>query len=318
MRHILLALWILAGATLIGDQLPPPSWNNPPVQPVAGVEHRAFRSQKAGADIGYNVLLPPGYAAGDRRYPVVYFLHGLGGNENSNTASLAPTILAAMQTGLPPVIVVFVNGADYTFYVNSPPDGGIPAAFVFVSELVPHVDATYRTVAGRQGRAIEGFSMGGFGALHHAMLRPDVFGSVVAYAPALLEVQPSPDGGQTLRRAGGTHAGATPEGPALMSKNKLLFERMFGGRREGFETASPFEILRRDASKLRTQLPMRIVIGTADGLLNAAKRFDAQLRESAYEHELEFVEGVPHNIDRLYEAVGVKGLAFHAKANGWR
>jgi hypothetical protein len=103
-----------------------------------------------------------------------------------------------------------------------------------------------------------------------------------------------------------------------MSKNKLLFEKMFGGRRERFETASPFEILRRDASKLRTQLPMRIVIGTADGLLTAAKRFDAQLRESAYEHELEFVEGVPHNVDRLYEAVGAKGLAFHARANGWR
>jgi endo-1,4-beta-xylanase len=155
MRHILFALWILAGATLSGDQLPPPSWNNAPVQPVAGVEHRTFRSQKAGADIGYNVLLPPGYAAGDQRYPVVYWLHGLGGNENSNTASLAPKILAAMQAGLPPAIVVFVNGADYTFYVNSP-DGGIPTAFVFVSELVPHVDATYRTVAGRQGARYRG------------------------------------------------------------------------------------------------------------------------------------------------------------------
>jgi endo-1,4-beta-xylanase len=317
MRTVLFALWVVAGATLLGDQLPPPSWNNLPAQPVAGVEHRTFRSGKAGTDIGYNVLLPPGYATGDRRYPVVYWLHGLGGNENSDTASLAPRIQAAMQAGLPPIIVVFVNGADYTFYVNAP-DGGVPAAFVTVSELVPHVDATYRTVTSRTGRAIEGFSMGGFGALHHAMLRPDVFGSVVAYAPALLEVQPSPDGGQTLRRTGGTHAGATPESPALMAKNKLVFERMFGGASAGFETHSPYTILRRDASKLRGQLPVRVVVGTADGLWNAAQRFKTLMSENAYELEFEAVEGVPHNVDRLYAAVGAKGLAFHARANGWR
>jgi endo-1,4-beta-xylanase len=318
MRHILPALWILAGATLVADQLPPPAWNNLPAQSVPGVEHRTFRSQKAAAAIGYNVLLPPGYAdAGDRRYPVVYWLHGLGGNENSDTASLGPRILAAMQEGLPPVIVVFVNGADYTFYVNSP-DGTVPAAFVTVSELVPHVDATYRTIASRRGRAIEGFSMGGYGALHHAMLRPDVFGSVVAYAPALLEVQPSPDGGQTLRRAGGTHAGATPEGPALMAKNKLVFAQMYGGRREVFDTLSPYAILRRDAPRLRTQLPVRIVIGTADGLWNAAQRFKTLMGENAYELEFETVEGVPHNIDRLYGAAGARGLAFHARASGWR
>jgi S-formylglutathione hydrolase FrmB len=316
MRKVLLALWMLGGVTLVA-QLPPPAWNNVPAQPVAGVEHRTFRSQKAGTDVGYNVLLPPGYATGDRRYPVVYWLHGLGGNENSDPASLAPKALAAMQAGLPPVIVVFVNGADYTFYVDSP-DRGVPAATILASELIAHVDATYRTIAERRGRAIEGFSMGGFGALHHAMTRPDLFGSVVAYAPALLEVQPSPEGGQTLRRAGGTHAGAAPESPALMSKNKLVFQLMFGGKPEVVALHSPYTLLRLHAPRLRTQLPVRVVIGTADGLWNAAQRFRTLMREHAYELEYEEVEGVPHNIGRLYDGVGAKGLAFHAKANGWR
>ena len=317
MRTLLPALWILGVATLAGDQLPPPSWNNVPSQPVPGVEHKTFRSRAASADVGYNVLLPPGYAAGDRRYPVLYWLHGLNGNENNRPPSLAPRILAAMEDGLPPFIVIFVNGADYTFYVDSP-DRAIPAATVLISDLIPHVDATYRTIADRRGRSIEGFSMGGFGALHHAMKRPYLFGSVVAYAPALLEVQPSPDGGFTLRRTGGTHAGATPEGPALMSKNKLLFERMFGGRPETFEEASPYTLLRRDGAQLRTRLPVRIVIGTADGLWNAAQRFDRQMRESGYEHEFEVIDGVAHDSDRLYAEVGAKGLAFHVRANGWR
>ena len=316
MRHLLLLGLVLACAALAEAQLPPPAWNNPPAQAVAGVEHKTFHSRAASADVGYNVLLPPGYAAGDRRYPVLYWLHGLGGNENNRPASLGPRILAAMKDGLPPFIVIFVNGADYTFYVDSP-DRAIPAATVLISELIPHVDATYRTIADRRGRAIEGFSMGGFGALHHAMKRPDLFGSVVAYAPALLEVQPA-DGGLTLRRAGGTHAGATPESPALASKNKLLFERMFGGRPETFEEASPYTLLRRDGAQLRTRLPVRLVIGTADGLWNAAQRFDKQMRESGYEHEFEVVDGVAHDSDRLFAEVGPKGLAFHVRANGWR
>lgn len=317
MRTVLVAFWLLAVATLAGDQLPPPAWNNVPAQPVAGIEHRSFRSRAAAAEVGYNVLLPPGYADSTRRYPVLYWLHGLGGNENNRPASLGPKILAAMKDGVPPAIVIFVNGADYTFYVDSP-DRGIPAATILVSELIPHVDATYRTNADRRGRAIEGFSMGGFGALHHAMSHPDLFGSVVAYAPALLEVEPWPEGGLTLRRAGGTHAGATPESPALRSKNKLLFERMFGGRPETFEEHSPYTLLRRHAPKLRTQLPVRIVIGTADGLWNAAQRLHTLMRDHAYEHELEVVEGVAHDSDRLFDAAGAKGLAFHARVNGWR
>ena len=222
-----------------------------------------------------------------------------------------------MQGGLPPVIVIFVNGADYTFYVDSP-DRAVPAETILISELIPHVDATYRTIADRRGRAIEGFSMGGFGALLHAMKHVELFGSVVAYAPALLEVQKLADGGLTLRRGGGTHAGASPESPALMAKNKLLFERMFGGRPEIFEKQSPSTLVRQNAAALRARLPVRIVIGTADGLWNAAQLFHTLMGEHAYEHELDVVEGVAHDSDRLYDAFGAKGLAFHARVNGWR
>ena len=317
MRRSLVAVWVLAGATLVGDQLPPPVWNNTPVERVPAVEHKTFPSRAASTAVGYNVLLPPGYSTSDRRYPVLYWLHGLGGNENNRPASIGPKIIAAMQRGLPPVIVIFVNGADYTFYVDSP-DRAVPAETILISELIPHVDATYRTIADRRGRAIEGFSMGGFGALLQAMKHVELFGSVLAYAPALLEVQKLPDGGLTLRRGGGTHAGASPESPALMAKNKLLFERMFGGRPEIFEKQSPSTIVRQNAAALRDRLPVRIVIGTADGLWNAAQLFEKLMREHAYDHELDVVEGVAHDSDRLYDAVGAKGLAFHARANGWR
>ena len=67
MSRSLLAVWVLAGATLVGDQLPPPAWNNAPAQPVPGVEHKTFTSRAASATVGYNVLLPPGYSTSDRR-----------------------------------------------------------------------------------------------------------------------------------------------------------------------------------------------------------------------------------------------------------
>src|SRR6478672_3125010 len=60
-------------------------WNNPPGGPLpAGVRHETFHSLSMGVDVGYNVYLPPDYATDTaRRYPVVYWLHGLGGNETS-------------------------------------------------------------------------------------------------------------------------------------------------------------------------------------------------------------------------------------------
>jgi hypothetical protein len=61
-------------------------WNNPGGPKLPGVEHGSFRSVSMEVEVGYNVALPAGYAQDDKRYPVVYFLHGSGGNENSDVA----------------------------------------------------------------------------------------------------------------------------------------------------------------------------------------------------------------------------------------
>src|SRR5262245_13869846 len=59
------------------------SWDNPPKERIAGLEHRTFRSASMKVDVGYNICLPPDYASGTKRYPVVYYLHGYTGNESS-------------------------------------------------------------------------------------------------------------------------------------------------------------------------------------------------------------------------------------------
>jgi enterochelin esterase-like enzyme len=110
--------------------------------------------------------LPPDYAAASVRYSVVYWLPGGGCNEDPDSLSIAQGLLggidAAIRKGkLPPLIFVVVNGGRYTRYYDSL-DGSIMMETTVIRELIPHIDATYRTVATRDGRAIQGGSMGGW------------------------------------------------------------------------------------------------------------------------------------------------------------
>ena len=177
-----------------------------------------FHSAALGVDKAYLVYLPAGYdASPTTRYPVFYFLHGLTENE---TSWIANTHLdqAADALGLR-AIVVMPDGDD-GFYADSPraidydrclKDGAglfMPAAqsrahtcvrhhayeTYIVHDVVGEVDAHFRTIARRDGRAIAGASMGGFGALELAMRHPDVFAAAASHSgvDALLYAGPHP------------------------------------------------------------------------------------------------------------------------------
>ena len=143
------------------------------------------------------VLLPPGYDAGEERYPVVYYLPGFtndvteyvdGSFEDFDFAqALHRSIAHGVVRRL---IVVIVNGRNAlggSFYVDSPVTGRWET--YVVRDVVPFVDSRYRTLAEPGGRGVAGESMGGFGALHLAMRHPDVFGAVFALSPGLFDAQ---------------------------------------------------------------------------------------------------------------------------------
>lgn len=141
------------------------------------------------------VYLPPGYdQEPERRYPVIYLLHGV---LDSPSVWVEPvyqgmTIQAVMDSliavgEIRPTIVVMPNGADAyggSFYVNSSA-GGDWGDYV-AEDVVAHVDATYRTLPRPGSRAITGHSMGGFGAIRLAMLHPDVFSVAWGMNPCCL------------------------------------------------------------------------------------------------------------------------------------
>jgi hypothetical protein len=133
------------------------------------------------------VYLPPGYGGSVQRYPVIYYLpNPLAKFDEDFYRGQAREVLdRAMAAGeMGKVIFVAVDMATplgCSWYVNSPVTGNWEV--FMVRELVPYVDANFRTLASRDSRGIAGDFMGGYGAIRFGMTHPEVFGTVYALHP---------------------------------------------------------------------------------------------------------------------------------------
>src|SRR5688572_30185148 len=152
----------------------------------AATETISLFSPSNNRNIDFVVYTPPSYANTTHRYPVVFDLHGLNGAPlNRAMFQVVPTLDAAIASGeVLPAIYVFPNGQTNGFYGDAF-DGHKQVYTNTLLEVLPYVDANFRTLNHRRFRAIEGFSMGGFGALMYAAKRPDLFSAVVDYSGAL-------------------------------------------------------------------------------------------------------------------------------------
>lgn len=128
-------------------------------------------------DIHYCVYLPESYREDtDKRYPVVYMLHGYGDNYlswNGKYLNANARISSLEKNGLGEMIYIFPDG--FTSYYCNTYTGKYNYMDMFVYELVPYIDETLRTIGSRDGRALIGYSMGGFGAMILALKHPEVF-----------------------------------------------------------------------------------------------------------------------------------------------
>jgi S-formylglutathione hydrolase FrmB len=149
-------------------------------------------SRILGRSVPYCVILPPGYGEdATRRYPVLYYLHGLGDNQQmflrSGAFNLVEELWDRQQIG----DFVIVSPAGYaSFFMNSH-DGRFRYEDFFIQEFMPWIEKRYRIAARRESRGIGGISMGGYGALRLAFLHPQLFGSVSAHSAALMERLPA-------------------------------------------------------------------------------------------------------------------------------
>jgi S-formylglutathione hydrolase FrmB len=164
-----------------------------PVRAQERADCRAFRSAILHSSVRYCVFLPASYSTvqgKSRRYPVLYLLHGLGGNAQTAAIDGEWNALQDLRSDhkVGDFLVVAPDGWD-TFYINSR-DGKTRYGDFFLREFMPFIDRAYRVRAGRASRGITGFSMGGYGALRIAFGHPELFGSVSAHSAALMREPP--------------------------------------------------------------------------------------------------------------------------------
>ncbi len=166
-----------------------------PVNGQSRIDCNALNSRILKHEVHYCVYLPAGYDAGASKhppqsYPVLYFLHGLGDNEQTLFNSGGWTLLDDLrrQHKIGEFLIVAPEGGR-TFYINSA-DGLVRYSDFFLQEFVPLIETKYRVSKGRKNRAISGISMGGYGALRFAFSHPEMFSAVSAQSAALITETP--------------------------------------------------------------------------------------------------------------------------------
>src|SRR5262249_7118829 len=142
-----------------------------------------FDAPSVGRTLKYQIILPRGYETDTgRRYAVLYLLHGL----TSNYTAWAKLGAGRAAASFDDLIVVSADAGN-SWYVNwAESEEGQKNAWedCIVKDLVGHIDATYRTIASRDGRAINGLSMGGYGALTLGLRHPDMFCAIGSHSGA--------------------------------------------------------------------------------------------------------------------------------------
>ena len=249
----------------------------------ADIQTVEFFSESVERTTKYNIVLPRSYDASDRRYPVLYLLHGLSQNyqawSRQGVGFYAPLF----------DMIIVMPDAGNSWYVNwARSDGGQKNDWEdhIVRDVIGHVDATYRTIARREGRAINGLSMGGYGGLTLGLRHPDLFVSIGSHSGALEYARGSMErirsGAPPRRRALSPEEEATRETRRRRPNPEIGIDGFSSQEArtplgevfvtvEDTEQYDPFTLIR-DVPP--DQLPhIYVDCGTEDGLIDAAKAF---------------------------------------------
>jgi S-formylglutathione hydrolase FrmB len=279
---------------------------SPAVWAQGRIECSTVSSKILKASVRYCAFLPPSYdaaapargapAASARRYPVVYYLHGLGDSERSLLDSGGWNLVQDLreQNRIGDFLIVTPEG-DRTFYINSH-DGRVRYSDFFLQEFVPAMEHRYRIRAGRSWRGIMGISMGGYGALRIAFANPQSFASVSAHSAALMPE--SPENLNVAVQSG--FRGASLLGDVFGNPIDVAFWRQ----------NSPLVLARKNAAAV-ARLKIYFDCGAEDdyGFDRGAKALHEQLVEENIRHEFHLYPG-NHSLVYFLQHIGAS-FEFH-------
>src|SRR5258708_34593251 len=256
--------------------------------------------------VHYCVYLPASYDASAAkqpkpRYRVLYFLHGLGDNEQTLFNSGGWTLLDDLrkQRKMGDFLIVAPEGRR-SFYINSA-DGSVLYSDFFLQEFMPEIERGYRIVPGRSGRAISGISMGGYGALRFAFAHPELFSAASAQSAAL--ITESPPELDAASRTGAPLAG--------------VLAAVFGRPIDvpHWNANSPFILANKNVAALR-KMAIYFNCGQDDnyGFEKGAATLHEELQKKSVKHEYHAYRG-DHSLSYFLEHFA-EVMEFHSRAFG--
>ncbi|WP_225035267.1 alpha/beta hydrolase [Winogradskyella sp. SM1960] len=265
---------------------------------VITYEDKYIESTVLNQSVKYSIILPEDYFKSEKKYPVVYLLHGLGGTNNSwlEYGRLSQYIETAMtQNKIQPMIYVMPEGYR-TYYVNDY-YGEFLYQDMFINELVPFIDSNYRTIPNNKNRATLGFSMGGFGALILPLKHPEVFSICVPLSISIrTDDQYMTEDAEEWDEQWGRLFG----GMGLYGKDRIT---------QYYKDNSPFHLLKKD--NLNEYIDLKIFIDNGDDeqtLSKSNEELHMLLRDLNFKHEFRVRNG-GHTFEYWRESL-INGMNF--------
>ncbi len=249
-----------------------------------GLQTVEFYSPAVDKTMKYDIVLPPGYEQGEHEYPVLYLLHGYMQNYTVWGRNLGAAFYARSLENL----ILVLPDAGNTWFVNyaSSESGKDQWEDYLIEDVIGHVDANFRTIARREGRAIAGLSMGGFGAFALGLRHPEMFISLgstsgslsfardraeaIAAGQVLAPRQRSAEQQRAIDRAD-EFISAIIDVPGFSKQDERTPNGIEFETQEQALAYDPFQII---FNVTKSRLPhFYIDAGTEDGLVNVAREF---------------------------------------------
>ena len=235
------------------------------------------------------IYLPEGYETGEQRYRTLYHLHGAGAQESwigYDCSGMAAAMEKAVDEGIidPMIIVCPVDPTKFSMWADSFDGKTMMSSFV-IKDLMTHIDSTYRTIAEKNGRALQGFSMGGYGAALNGFKHHELFNAIIIWD------------------------GALHDWNTLTTNRASIFTAMFQSE-EYFTEWSPFEWATRSAD---AEIDLFMVVGTMEATRDFASRYKPHLKSTGRQFTY-YDSTCPHNLFCMTEELGTEAFTFLAKS----